>query len=199
MADFHQVPQITTLHALYEAFDRESYLLNLERRLEHHAQYENISLLLPSLFSELHSEGVLDRIVEQIQDVRYLKNIVVALGGAPDEEQFLEAKAYFARLANDARQVKIVWIDGPRIQAVMDEMAGCDIGTGDKGKGQSVWVALGYLFAQDASDVIALHDCDIVTYNRVLLGRLVEPVANPNNDFNSARGTTLASLRPSGR
>ena len=188
MADFHQVPQITTLHALYEAFDRESYLLNLERRLEHHAQYENISLLLPSLFSELHSEGVLDRIVEQIQDVRYLKNIVVALGGAPDEEQFLEAKAYFARLANDARQVKIVWIDGPRIQAVMDEMAESDIGTGDKGKGQSVWVALGYLFAQDASDVIALHDCDIVTYNRVLLGRLVEPVANPNNDFQFCKG-----------
>ncbi len=34
MTDFHQEPLITTLHALYEAFDKDSYLTNLERRLE---------------------------------------------------------------------------------------------------------------------------------------------------------------------
>jgi len=36
--------------------------------------------------------------------------------------------------------------------------------------------------------VIALHDCDIVTYDRLLLGRLIEPTANPNNDFEFCKG-----------
>ena len=31
MADFHQEGLITTLHALYEAFDSEEYLVNLEK------------------------------------------------------------------------------------------------------------------------------------------------------------------------
>ena len=52
MADFHQEPLLTTLHALYETFDTSSYLATLERRLEDHAQHERVSLLLPSLFSE---------------------------------------------------------------------------------------------------------------------------------------------------
>lgn len=188
MADFHQEPLITTLHGLYEAFDRTSYLTELESRLEQHAQHESISLLLPSLHSEMQNAGVLDRILEQIKEVRYLKNVVVALGGAPEEHQFREAKEYFGRLEAERRDVRIVWIDGPRIQGLLGEMAERGIASGVQGKGQSVWVTLGYLFARDDSDVIALHDCDIVTYDRILLGRLIEPVANPNNDFQFCKG-----------
>ncbi len=188
MADFHQEPWITTLHGLYEAFDKEEYLGELEERLEQHARYENVSLLLPSLHSEMQNAGVLDRILDQIQAVRYLKNVVVALGGAPAAHQFEEAKAYFGRLAMSGRSVRIVWIDGPPIQGLLAEMAQRGIATGVQGKGQSVWVSLGYLFARDDSDVIALHDCDIVTYDRILLGRLIEPVANPNNDFQFCKG-----------
>jgi len=198
MADFHQEPLITTLHALYEAFDRGTYLSNLERRLEQHAQHEQVTLLLPSLFSELHSAGVLDNIFEQIKEVRYLSNIVVTLGGAPEEEQFREAKGYFSQLEAPNRDVRVVWIDGPRVQGLLGEMAEREIPTGEKGKGQSVWVALGYLFARDESDVIALHDCDIVTYDRLLLGRLIEPVANPNNDFQFCKGY-YARISPSDR
>lgn len=188
MSDFHQEPQITTLHALYEAFDRGAYLTSLERRLEHHAEHTNITLLLPSLHSEIHNRGVLDRILEHIKEVRYLRNIVVALGGAPEEEQFREAKAYFGQLEGPQRQVRIVWIDSPRIQSLLEEMAQREIATGEQGKGQSVWITLGYLFARDDADVIALHDCDIVTYDRVLLARLIEPVANLNNDFQFCKG-----------
>jgi glucosyl-3-phosphoglycerate synthase len=71
---------------------------------------------------------------------------------------------------------------------MLEEMKQRGITTGERGKGQSVWVALGYLFARDESDVIALHDCDIVTYDRLLLGRLIEPVANPNNAFQFCKG-----------
>jgi hypothetical protein len=34
MADFHQEGVVTTLHALYEAFDPEKYLTDLEGKLD---------------------------------------------------------------------------------------------------------------------------------------------------------------------
>jgi len=188
MADFHQEGIITTLHALYEAFDPQDYLVNLERKLEEYSRHSRIALLLPSLFSEIENPPVLDRILENIQKVRYLHSVVVALGGAPEEAQFRQAKEYFGRLKTDERDVKVVWVEGPRIGSIFDEIRSREIATGVRGKGQSVWITLGYLFAQDDCDVIALHDCDIVTYDRLLLGRLIEPVANPNNDFEFCKG-----------
>jgi glucosyl-3-phosphoglycerate synthase len=198
MADFHQEPQITTLHALYEAFDKDNYLVSLERKLEDHARHEHISLLLPSLYSEIGNAGVLDRIIERIAEVRYLRSIVVALGGAPEEDKYREAQAYFGRLETPAREVRVVWIDGPRIQDLLAQMAERGIPTGEQGKGQSVWLTLGYLFARDQANIIALHDCDIVTYSRTMLGRLIEPVANPNNDFQFCKGY-YARISPSER
>jgi glucosyl-3-phosphoglycerate synthase len=188
MTDFHQEPLITTLHALYEAFDKDSYLANLERRLEEHARHERISLLLPSLYSEIRDDGPLNHILDQIKETHYLRNIVVALGGTSEEADFLHAKEYFGQLRTNDREVKVIWVEGPRIQQILGDIGARGLTTGEKGKGQSVWVALGYLFARDESDVIALHDCDIVTYNRILLGRLIEPIANPNNQFQFCKG-----------
>ena len=51
MADFHQEGIITTLHALYEAFDREAYLQNLESKLEEYSHHLSICLLLPCLYT----------------------------------------------------------------------------------------------------------------------------------------------------
>ena len=188
MADFHQEGTVTTLHALYEVFDREEYLVNLERKLEEYSRHSRISLLLPSLYSEIKNPSVLDRILDEIQKVRYIHSIVVALGGAPEEEKFKEAKEYFGRLRTPERELKVVWVDGPRIQSIFQELQERQIPTGVQGKGQSAWITLGYLFARAESDVIALHDCDIVTYDRILLGRLIEPTANPNNDFEFCKG-----------
>lgn len=188
MADFHQEGMITTLHGLYEAFDREAYLSSMEEKLEEFAQHVRISLLLPSLYSEIQNPPVLDNIIDEISKVRYLRNIVVALGGAPEEKQFREAREYFGRLAAPDRDVKLVWVDGPRIQNVLQEIEARAIRTGVQGKGQSVWITLGYLFAKETSDVIALHDCDIVTYDRLLLARLIEPIANLNTDFEFCKG-----------
>ena len=198
MADFHQEPQITTLHALHEAFDRAAYLTNLERKLEAHAKHDHMCLLLPSLFSEISNGDVLNRIVERIAEVRYLRSIVIALGGAPEEAQFREAQRYFGRLARADCRVRVVWVDGPRVQALLAELGERGIPTGLPGKGQSVWVTLGYLFARDEAHTIALHDCDIVTYDRTMLGRLIEPVANPNNAFQFCKGY-YARISPSER
>jgi len=188
MADFHQEGIITDLHGLYEAFDRGVYLASLERKLEGYAQNLRMSLLLPCLHSEIRNHPVLDRILEEIRNVRYLHTIVVALGGALEPAQFREARDSFCRLQGPGRDVRIIWVEGPRIQRIFQEMREREIQTSVQGKGQSVWIALGYLFARGDSDVIALHDCDILGYDRILLGRLIEPTANPNSDFEFCKG-----------
>jgi glucosyl-3-phosphoglycerate synthase len=188
MTDFHQEGLITTLHGLYETLDREAYLEHLEQKLEAHARHVKIALLLPSLYSEIQNPQALDRIIDEIGKVRYLHNVVVALGGAPEEAQFQKAKEYFRRLRADDRDVKVVWVEGPRMGEIFREIESKEIRTGVRGKGQSVWITLGYLFARDDCQVIGLHDCDIVTYDRVLLGRLLEPTANPNSDFEFCKG-----------
>ncbi len=188
MADFHQEGVITTLHALHETFNRDEYVASLERRLEDHARHVRIALLLPSLYSEIHNPEVLNRILEEIQKVKYLHNVVVALGGAPEEAQFQKAKEYFRRLRTPERDVKVVWVEGPRVQQIFKEIRNKELSVGVQGKGQSVWITMGYLLARNDCDVIGLHDCDIVTYDRILLGRLLEPIANPNNDFEFCKG-----------
>ena len=188
MTDFHQEGIFTNLHSLFEATDDSAYLTILEKRLEVYSRHIQIALLLPSLYSELENPSVITRITSEIKKVQYIHNIVVTLGGAREESQFQEAKSFFGKLRSSDRDFKVVWVDGPRIQEIFREIEERQIPTGMKGKGQSVWVALGYLFAREDNDVIALHDCDIATYDRVLLGRLIEPTANPNNDIEFCKG-----------
>lgn len=188
MADFHQEGTITTFHDLYRAFDPEEYLVNLEDRLEKYTKKNRVSLLLPCHFTELENREVLDRIVENIKKVRYLKNIIIAFNGTEEEEKFMEAKAYFRALKRSGRKVKLVWINGPRVQEVFQRIRERDIMTGVQGKGQSVWMTMGYILGRGDSEVIALHDCDILTYDRILLGRLIEPITNPHADYEFCKG-----------
>jgi glucosyl-3-phosphoglycerate synthase len=188
MTDFHQEGNITTFHDLYKVFDTNEYLINLEERLLRYARKTKISLLLPCHFTELDNREVLDNIVDRIKGVRYLKNIVVSFNGTDEEQKFREAMDYFDILRTEQRTVKLVWVNGPRVQEILSKIGEKDIMTGVQGKGQSVWIALGYVLARGDSDVIALHDLDIVTYDRLLLGRLIEPTANPHKDYEFCKG-----------
>ena len=188
MSDFHQEGEITTFHDLYRAFDTDEYLINLEERLEKFSRKVKISLLLPCYYTELENREVMDKIIEKIQKVKYLKNVVIAFNGTEEEEKFNAAKEYFGSLRTSTRQVPLVWVNGPRVQEVFQRISEKDILTGVQGKGQSVWITLGYILAKRDADVIALHDCDIVTYDRILLGRLIEPTANPHADYEFCKG-----------
>jgi glucosyl-3-phosphoglycerate synthase len=188
VSEFHQEGSITTIHGFYDLFDPEEHLIRLEKKIEKFSKHMCIGLLLPSLYEEIHVPAVLDNIIDQINQVNYLCSIVVALGGAKTEKDFREAKDYFFRLRKNSLDVKVVWVEGPRVQAIFKKLQEQKIPVGVPGKGQSVWITLGYLFATEACDVIALHDCDIATYDRLLLGRLIEPAANPNNDFEFCKG-----------
>ncbi len=164
MTDFYQEGTITTFHDLYRAFDPDEYLVNLEEKLEQYSRKIKVSLLLPSLYSELENSDALDKIIDKIKKVKYLKNVIVALGGSQEEENFLKAKEYFSTLQTSKRTVKVVWVDGPRVQEIFKKIKERNILTGVQGKGQSVWITLGYLLARGDSHVIALHGCDIGTY-----------------------------------
>ena len=51
-----------------------------------------------------------------------------------------------------------------------------------------MWFCFGYALACKRSKAIALHDCDIKTYDRSMLARLLYPVANPNFNYEFSKG-----------
>lgn len=179
MSDFHQSGVITTLHRL-----GAPNLESLEAEIEKVAAIRPVALVLPCLYTELETPAM-PRIAEELRQVRYVREVIVALGRT-NEEQFAKAREFFAALP---QKTTLLWIDGSRVQgllrAMMEEKG---LTVGPDGKGRSAWLAYGYVLARAECDVIALHDCDIVSYNRELLARLAYPVANPKLGFEFCKG-----------
>lgn len=178
MADFHQAGAVATLHRL-----GQPNLEGLEQELTEYAKIQPIALVLPCLYSELEGPA-LRGIVEHLKRVPYLTEIVVALGRASALE-FRRAKEYFKVLP---QEVRLVWVDGPRVQDLLKTLVTQEIDVGLAGKGQSCWIAFGYVLARRRSKVLALHDCDIVSYQREYLARLCYPIANPNLSYEFCKG-----------
>ncbi len=59
---------------------------------------------------------------------------------------------------------------------------------GELGKGCNVWYCFGYVQAVGEAKAVALHDCDITTYDRGLLARLLYPVAHPRFNYEFCKG-----------
>ncbi len=169
MTDFHQNGSVTTLHNLTRV-----PLDELELQLKTFAGTRKITLILPSLFSELTTPA-LAGIVDELCEVDYINHIVIGLDQA-DELEFAHAREYFSKLP---QRHDILWNDGPRLQAIDRELADAGLAPSEPGKGRNVWYCIGYAIASQNSDVVALHDCDILTYSREMLARLLYPVANP--------------------
>ena len=178
MTDFFQNGEIATFHRL-----KPRDLMELEAELETASQHRPISLVLPYIPLELQGAG-LPKIVEELRHVRYLKNIIVTVGRA-NLEDFKKAREFFFSLP---QKPKLIWCTGPRVEGLYKLLGENGIDVGEDGKGRSAWIAYGYILAREDSHVIALHDCDIVTYERELLARLCYPVAHPNIGFEFCKG-----------
>jgi hypothetical protein len=178
MADFHQNGNIAQFHNL-----RTRPLEELEYRLETFAQTRKISLILPSLYSELEGPA-LENILAELSKVKYLHRIIIGLDAAT-EEQFHAARRFFARLPQNH---VVLWNDGPRLQGLMQQLEPHGLWPIEAGKGRNVWTCIGYLIACADSAVMAIHDCDIVTYSREMLSRLVYPVAHPAFPYHLSKG-----------
>ena len=178
MADFFQNGIITTLHNLT---DRS--LSDIESELASFSSRSPMSLVLPSLFSELEGPA-LGPILDDLKEASYLREIVIGLDRA-DADQFKYAKQYFGRLPQEHR---ILWNDGPRLKAVDKMLEDKGLAPIEPGKGRNVWYCFGYILASGRSRAVALHDCDIVTYKREMLARLIYPVANPKFNYQFCKG-----------
>ena len=178
MGDFFQGGSIATLHNF-----RNLSLEKLESRLVEISKTNKMSLLLPSLFSELEGPA-LGNIVEQLTKVPYLEEIIIGLDRA-DEEQFNYAKKYFSKLPQN---FKILWNDGPRLREIDAILQEEGLAPKEMGKGRNVWYCYGYFLASGRAQTIALHDCDILTYDRSMLARLMYPVANPTFGYKFTKG-----------
>ncbi|TKB47734.1 glycosyl transferase [Ferrimonas sediminicola] len=178
MGDFHQNGIITTLHNLT---DRP--IDDLEAELTRFSRVRPMSLVLPSLYSELQGPA-LDRIVTELAQVPYLQEVVIGLDRA-DRDQYRHALEFFNRLPQKHR---VLWNDGPRLRAIDEKLRAQGLAPTEMGKGRNVWYCLGYVLARGNSESVALHDCDILTYDRSMLARLIYPVANPSFNYEFCKG-----------
>jgi len=178
VTDFFQNGAITTLHNLCNRS-----LDDMEAELMRFSRQRPMSLLLPSLYSELEGEA-LPRILEILAEVPYLSEIVIGLDRA-DESQYRDALRQFSVLP---QHVRVLWNDGPRLRELDAQLQRDGLAPKEAGKGRNVWYCLGYILASGRGEAVALHDCDIVTYDRMLLARLFYPVANPNFSYEFCKG-----------
>lgn len=191
MGDFHQNGIITTLHNL-----SRRPLEELEVELIHFNRTRPLGLLLPCLYSELEGPAM-QPIVDELARVPYLSQIVIGLDRA-DENEYRAALKFFSQLPQEHR---VLWNDGPRLKSIQAQLQSEGLCMGDPGKGRNVWFCLGYILACGKTRSVALHDCDIVTYHRELLARLVYPVAHPNFNYTFCKGyySRIAQGRINGR
>ena len=178
MADFYQTGVVTTLHRL-----TPNSIERLEADLEKFSRNKPIGLVLPALYSEFETLAM-RRIVPELRKVRYLQRIVVVLARATPE-QYYRATSFFKDFYTP---VTVIWVDSDRIQALFSLLEERGLSAGEDGKGRSCWLAYGYLLAMRDCGMIALHDCDIVNYDRQLLARLCYAIAHPHLPFDFCKG-----------
>ena len=178
MGDFSQNGIISNLHD----FGTKT-TADIEKELVKFSKERKMELILPSLYSELKGDA-LPNIVKQISETKYLSHIIVGLDKASKTEA-VKAWKFFKKLNTP---FTILWNDGPRLKKLHEELKKKDLAPSEMGKGRNVWYCLGMCIARDEARSVALHDCDIKTYDRRMLAKLFYPVVNPFFNFEFCKG-----------
>lgn len=178
MADSFQHGSVTTLHNI-----TKRPLEAIEAELKAFSAARPMALILPSLYSELE-QPALHHIVNELKNVDYLDTITIGLDQAT-ETQYRHALSFFKQLP---QRVNVLWNDGPRLKAIHKQLGEAGVAPTELGKGRNVWYCMGYTLANPDIEAVALHDCDIKTYDRSMLAKLIYPVANPSFRFQFSKG-----------
>ena len=168
MSDFSQNGIISTLHDFGTKTTSE-----IEKELLSFSKLRKMELILPCLYSELEGNA-LPKIVKEISKTKYLDHIIVGLDKA-NSKQAKKAWKFFKKLN---MPFSILWNDGPALKKLDQELKKKDLAPNELGKGRNVWYCLGMCIARDNARSVALHDCDIKTYDRRMLAKLFYPVVN---------------------
>ncbi len=178
MADFYQAGAITTLHRIGRPKTEK-----LLAELELYSMVRPVALVLPALYSDVTGEAM-KGICAELINARFVKEIVLALGPATDDE-FRAVRDFLSTLP---QKVSVVHTGGRRIGELYRTLEEHGVSAGRDGKGRSAWTSYGYVLSGAECHAIALHDCDIVNYSIDLLGRLCYPVLNPALDYVFCKG-----------
>lgn len=178
MGDFYQNGIVTTLHNLSQRSTD-----SVESELLGFSEDRRLGLILPCLYSELETTAM-PRIIEQLGRVSYLNQLIIGLDCASQEE-YTKALGVFSQLPQNT---KVLWNDGPRLKALDQKLRSAKLSPDQMGKGRNVWFCMGYALGSNQADAVAIHDCDITTYDRSLLARLLYPVAHPQFNYEFCKG-----------
>ena len=178
MSEFSQNGIISTLHDFGTKSTKE-----IEGELLKFSSERKMELILPCLFSEIEGDA-LPNIVSEIKKTNYLDHIIIGLDKA-NEDQARKAWTFFEELETP---FTILWNDGPNLKKLDKELKKKDLAPSEKGKGRNVWYCIGMSIARDTARSVALHDCDIKTYDRRMLAKLFYPVVNPLFNFEFCKG-----------
>ncbi len=189
MADFSQSGTIATLHNL-----GERPLESLEAELTSWGSERPMSLIIPCLASEMEGPA-LGGIIRELSLIPYLSEVIIGLDHA-DGDDFTRARELFAPLPQHHR---IVWSDSPRLRSIEAGLREHGLAPTETGKGRNVWWCLGYFLASGRARSVALHDADILTYDRSMVARLHYPVAHPGFGYLFAKGFYYRAASDSGR
>ena len=178
MSEFSQNGIISTLHDFGTRSKSE-----IEKDLSKFSKERKMELILPCLYSELEGSA-LPNIVDEISKTKYLDHIIVGLDKA-NEKQAKKAWKFFKK---HKTPFSILWNDGPALKKLDQELKKKDLSPNELGKGRNVWYCIGMSIARDTARSVALHDCDIKTYDRRMLAKLFYPVVNPLFNFEFCKG-----------
>ena len=183
MGSFYQNGIVANLHDFSYGTSSEANYKKLENDLMKFSKNNPMELILPCLFSEISGKA-LPKIVNEINKTKFLNHIVIGLDRA-NKNQYTEACNFFENLEIPH---SILWNDGPRLMELDKELKDKGLSPKEFGKGRNVWFCIGMSLARGKAESIALHDCDILTYEKSLLAKLFYPVANPVFNFQSCKG-----------
>ena len=183
MGSFYQNGIVANLHDFSYGTSSEANYKKLENDLMKFSKNNPMELILPCLFSEISGKA-LPKIVNEINKTKFLNHIVIGLDRA-NKNQYTEACNFFENLEIP---YSILWNDGPRLMDLDKELKEKGLSPKEFGKGRNVWFCIGMTLARGKAESIALHDCDILTYEKSLLAKLFYPVANPVFNFQFCKG-----------
>ncbi len=191
MGDFSQNGIVANLHDFSIRTTDQ-----IEKDLEKFSKTRPMELILPCLYSELEGDA-LPKIVNEISKTNYLNHIIIGL----DKANKLQAKNAWKFFKKLKVPFSILWNDGPKLRKLDKELKVIDLAPKQMGKGRNVWYCIGMAIARDEARSVALHDCDVKTYDRRLLAKLFYPVENPLFNYEFCKGyyPRIADNRMHGR
>jgi glucosyl-3-phosphoglycerate synthase len=177
MPDFFQTGVVTTLHLLK---DHDSDRFSRELR---GGSWNRVTLLLPCLVSDFRGPAM-EKILPELAKAGYLSRLIFVLGNA-NAADYLDVSEALKKLPYPCH---ILWLESPRISNFMKGLQEAGLYVANSGKGRAVWMGFGLANAKDRQGVVAMHDCDIVTYKLQMLDRLCYPAASPEFGYEFVKG-----------